>query len=262
MHRIKNHRCLITANLVMLTGVVWAAALWQPARPAQAIPPVNTPAKTVTGTPAPTTGNTGLLPGRKTPTAATNSPVLAGTPDHTFTPLATSPFTFPTSPPTQSPTPTADCTKIFPLDSVEAVEPGYTTLPQLEASFGQASYESSGRATRFRFEHDGCVMLATMGFQEVQTLELRQYGTLDVLLERYGLPDAAGISGGNLTLLMVGYAVLFYPDAGMIAVFDVDPGDLTRDTPVASLTFQPPYEVENQLTRLNAEPVDWQPPPR
>jgi hypothetical protein len=177
------------------------------------------------------------------------------------TPLVTSPFTFPTSPPDYLPTPAQDCTGVFPLDSVEAIEFGQTTVPQLEASFGHPVYQG-GRPMRFRFEDKGCILLVIMGINEAQEAELLMYGTLDLILERYGSPAAVGLSQGNLTLPMVDSAVLLYPELGIIAIFDVSPDELTRSTPVSTLYFRAPFEVDQQITRLNLSPVEWQPPLR
>jgi hypothetical protein len=88
------------------------------------------------------------------------------------------------------------------------------------------------------------------------------YGTLDLILERYGSPAAVGLSQGNLTLPMVDNAVLLYPELGVIAIFDVSPDELNRSTPVSTLYFRAPFEVEQQVTRLNLSPVEWQPPLR
>jgi hypothetical protein len=150
-----------------------------------------------------------------------------------------------------------DCTRIFPLSSVESIEFGITTITQLEASFGRGTYQG-GRAPRFRFEEGECVLIVTVGVNEAHDAELLDYGTLDLLLNRYGKPGAVGISQGNLTLLDIGDAVLLYPEAGIIAVFNVGPNDLTRATPVASLQFHAPYETDQQIRRLNLRRVaDW-----
>lgn len=198
------------------------------------------------------------LPGRATDAAtavpSASAPFAPGSPP--ATPLVTSPFNFPT--PEPSSTPSRDCTTVFPLDSIAAIDFTRITLPQLEAAFGQA-ISQGGRPTRYRFESEGCTLLVSIMGQEA---ELPGYGTLDLLLERYGPPAAAGLSEGNLALVMVGYGVLFYPEQGMIALFDAPPDDLTRDTPVYTLFVRPPYEVEAQLRRLNVHPVDWLPPLR
>ena len=178
-----------------------------------------------------------------------------------LTPQVTSPFTFPTALPDSSPTPANDCTDVFPLDSVEAIEFGQTTIPQLEASFGRASYVG-GRPTRFRFEAEGCTLRVSVGVQEALEAELVSYGTLGLLLDRYGPPAAAGISQGNLTLLVTGYTVLLYPEEGIIAIFDIAPGQLKRDTPVSTLYFRASYTVEKQVQRLNLLLTDFQPPLR
>ncbi len=161
-----------------------------------------------------------------------------------------------TGTPAPSVTPQRDCTRVFPLENVEAVELGRTTLLQLQAAFGRARRET-GRANYFRFTAQGCVLRALIGVDEVLETELRDYGTLDLLLERYGIPAAVGVSQGNLTLLEVGYAVLLYPERGVIAVLPVEPDALTPTTPVERLIFRPPFTAEKQLTRLNARPVAW-----
>ncbi|GAB4418201.1 MAG: hypothetical protein Kow00106_14150 [Anaerolineae bacterium] len=161
-----------------------------------------------------------------------------------------------TGTPSPSVTPEWDCTRVFPLENVEAVEPGQTTLLQLQAAFGRARRET-GRANYFRFSAQGCDLRALIGVDEVLEIELRDYGTLDLLLERYGIPAAVGVSQGNLTLLEVGYAVLLYPERGAIAVLPVEPEALTPTTPIDRLIFRPPFAAQKQLTRLNARPVAW-----
>ncbi len=161
-----------------------------------------------------------------------------------------------TGTPAPSITPERDCTRIFPLENVEAVELGRTTLLQLQAAFGRAGRDP-GRADYFRFTAQGCVLRALIGVQEVLEIELRDYGTLGLLLERYGDPAAVGVSQGNLTLLEVGYTVLLYPAQGVIAVLPVEPTALTPDTPLDRLIFRPPFAAQKQLTRLNARPVAW-----
>lgn len=159
------------------------------------------------------------------------------------------------TPPASAP-PERDCTHVFPLENVEAVELGRTTLLQLQAAFGRARRDT-GRADYFRFSAQGCVMRALIGVDEVLEIELRDYGTLGLLLERYGVPAAVGVSQSNLVLLEVGYTVLLYPDAGVIAVLPVEPEALTPDTPLDRLIFRPPFAAQKQLTRLNARPVAW-----
>jgi len=209
-------------------------------------------------TPAPTSANFGALPGRTTatPPDRTQQPTLPSTP---ITPLATSPFMFPTSSASDATRPARDCTTVYPLDNVEAIAFGQTTVAQLEASFGYAE-AVNGRPPRFRFEEDGCMLLVTVGTDEALEAELVDYGTLALLLDRYGPPAATGISQGNLTLMLFGNAVLLYPEEGIIAIFEEGPDDLTGDTTVMSLQFRPPYDVEKQIARLHLEPVDWQPP--
>lgn len=192
--------------------------------------------------------STGGLPERLTATPGGATPLVF--PTVSGTPLVTSPFRFPTSPPTISPTPSAACSDVFPLASVESITFGVTTITQLEASFGRARYQS-GRAPRFRFEEGECVLIVTVGVDEVLDAELAQYGTLNWLLERYGEPERVGISQGNLTLLDIGHAVLLYPDMGIIAIFEVGIDALAPDTPVSKLQFRPPYAAEKQAQRLN-----------
>lgn len=191
------------------------------------------------------------LPGRQT---ATPDPAVS-TQTSSPTPAATSFFNLPDS----SPAPAIDCTTVIPLDNVARIEFGVTTLLQLEASFGPATYQT-GRAPRYRFEEQGCVLIVTTGYDEILDAELVDYGTLGLLLATYGEPAAVGISQGNLTLLDLGLAVLFYPDVGVTAVFQVAPDDLTLDTPVASWQFRAPFALEKQATRLNARLVDWDVP--
>jgi len=192
------------------------------------------------------------LPGRATP-------VLVATPTALPTPQVTSPFSLPTSLPAHSPTPARDCTTVFPLENVEAIVLGQTTLVQLQAAFGRAVRER-GRASYFRFEAGGCTLRALIGVQEVLEVELRDYGTLGALLAHYGAPAATGISQGNLTLRDIGHAVLLFPEQGVIATLAAAPDALALDTPVATLAFRPPFDAGKQLTRLNALPVAWQPP--
>ncbi|MBN1564405.1 MAG: hypothetical protein JXA10_11235 [Anaerolineae bacterium] len=205
---------------------------------------------------------TGGLPGRPTdtPDSTTNTPQADATafilPTAPQTPVVTSPFTFPTSVTSSSTSSTAqDCTRLFPLESVAGIDFGVTTITQLEASFGRAKVQS-GRAPRFRFEEGTCVLIVTVSVDTADDAELLHYGTLQLVLDQYGEPGGVGISQGNLTLLDVGNAVLLYPDAGIIAIFDVAPDDLTPTTPVASLQFRSPYEVDQQVRRLNLRPVE------
>jgi len=192
------------------------------------------------------------LPGRATPT-------LPAAPTALLTPQVTSPFALPTPLPTHSPTPARDCTTVFPLENVEAITLGQTTLVQLQAAFGRAVRER-GRASYFRFEAGGCTLRALIGVQEVLEVELRDYSTLGSLLARYGAPAATAVAQGNMTLRDIGHAVLLFPEQGVIATFAAAPDALTLATPVATLTFRPPFDAGKQLTRLNALPVAWQPP--
>lgn len=206
---------------------------------------------------SPTPGVIGMLPGRSTETPSPVTPTVE--PTAQGTPVVTSPFVFPTSLPSISPTPLHDCMTVFPLDSVEAINFGQTTLSQLEASFGHAT-RMSGRPPRLRFDDQGCSLFVTLGTQEAEEAELDSYGTLQFLLDRYGPPEAVGITQGNLTMLLIGYAVLLYPEKGVIAIFDVDPETLTLTTPVTELHLRSPYQVDRQVKRFNLLLVDWQPP--
>jgi hypothetical protein len=196
----------------------------------------------------------GGLPGR-----ATATPEMAATPTPGPTLQTTSPFVFPTPPPGVQPTPSQDCTAVFSLDSIETIDFGHTTVIQLEAAFGHPTYRG-GRPTRFRFEDEGCILLVTIGAQGAEEAELLSYGTLGLLLDRYGLPAAVGISAGSMALPMVGYTGLFYPERGITAIFDSSPDALRLTTPINTLQFQLPYVIDKQFTRLNVHPVNWQPP--
>jgi hypothetical protein len=219
-------------------------------------PVVETLTPTPTGSRTPPPSALPGIPGRAT---ATPSGLGAETP--VVTPVVTSPFTLPTRPPRISPTPQRDCMIIFPIDIVLAIELGQTTIPQLEAAFGQADYVG-GRPVSFRFEDGGCEMKVMVGIQTAEEIELISYGDLDWLLTEFGPPEAVGVTAGNLVYLMEGHAILLYPEQGIVAFFDVDPGELTRKTAISVLNIRRPYEVEKQLARLNAEAVDWQPPLR
>ena len=219
---------------------------------------LSAPAPVVSSVTAPAPGPTGL-PGRDTATPARVTPpvTLPLHPTIVLTPLVTSPFTFPTTPPDVSPTPASNCTYVFPVESVERIDFGETTVAQLEATFGRAGFPS-GRPPRLRFEDGGCTLFVTLGIQEALEAELVNYGSLGLLLDRYGPPEAVGISQGNLTLLTTGNAVLLYPDRGVIAIFDAGPDTISRATTIAQLIFRPPYTADQQITRLNLQPVeDW-----
>ena len=143
---------------------------------------------------------------------------------------------------------------------MESIEFGSTTITQLEASFGRAHYQS-GRAPKLRFEEGDCVLIVTVGVDEVFDAELLYYGTLDLLLNRYGEPQTVGLSQGNLSLLDIGNAVLLYPEAGIIAIFSVEPDALSPSTRITSLQFRPPYDTEKQVRRLSLHMIeDWTPP--
>ena len=217
---------------------------------------------TRTPTPTATTPLTPQLPARFTATPnphVTPWGALLASPVAPLAVFGTSPFQFPTSTPHDA-TPTADCTQVFPIESVEAIHFGQTTTAQLEAAFGPPA-SVGGRPTTYRFRAQGCALEVSVGFREAQEAVLHDYGTLGWLLARYGEPDAVGISEGNLVLLIPGRAVLLYPDRGVIAIFDVLPDELTRATPIGELRFRAPYEVEKEIARLKLAPVEtWQPP--
>ena len=220
--------------------------------------PENTPTLTAT---APLTPP---LPARPTATPnphATPLGALLASPATPLTPFGTSPFQFPTSTPADA-TPAADCTQVFPIESVEAIHFGQTTTAQLEAAFGPPT-SVGGRPTTYRFRAQGCALEVSIGFREAQEAVLHDYGTLGWLLARYGEPEAVGVSEGNLVLLISGRAVLLYPERGVIAIFDAPPEELTRATPIGELHFRAPYEAEKQIARLKLAPVEaWQPPLR
>jgi hypothetical protein len=238
-------------RVLLLTGVavVLALILVNDLRPDQL--------HSATSAVVPAVTSSSGLPGRSTATPPRATAFAR--PTVQLTPLVTSPFMFSTR---ISPTPADDCTSVFPLASVERIAFGRTTTTQLEASFGRAVYHG-GRPPRLRFEDKSCVLIVTLGTQEALEAELVNYGSLGLLLDRYGSPEAVGISLGNLTLLTIGNAVLLYPEQGVIAVFDAGPDDLDRAMPVSHLHFRPPYAAEKQITRLNLRPVEnWQPPLR
>lgn len=196
----------------------------------------------------------GTLPGRPTLTPPPTQPTAQTTP---AVPGLTSPFLFATSSPT--PDERVDCTEVFPLDNVAAIDFGQTTIPQLEASFGRAE-RVGGRPIRVRFDEQGCSLFVSIGVQEALEAELLDYGTLAFVLDHYGSPDAVGISQGNLTLPLPGLGVLLYAEAGVIAIFESEPDLLTAESPVNSLQLRPAYEVEKQINRLKLRVIDWQPP--
>lgn len=239
----------VLALALILTVALVAVTL--AAEPVQSIA-VTTATPSATAPAAPFGG----LPGRST---ATPSPAFTPTP----TPAVTSPFGLPTLPGdgsgTPSATPTADCRAVFPIESLEAIELGRTTVTQIEAQFGRAE-AISGRPTRFRFEAEGCTLWVTPGVQEALELELTDYGTLGWLLDRYDNPAWVGVSEGNLTLLLADQTLLLYPDQGIIAQFDALPDDLMPETIIARLVFRRPFEVEAQVRRLNLRAVEWVPP--
>ncbi|WP_119071824.1 hypothetical protein [Aggregatilinea lenta] len=175
----------------------------------------------------------GPLPGRSTPTPSTGDAPENAAPE--------------------------DCTAIFPIDSIEAIEFGVTTATQLRAAFGEP-VSVTGRPPSMRFEAGPCVLMVSLGIDEAQEVELQGYGTLGWVLDHYGPPDTAGIAQGNLTLPLADSAVLLYADAGLIALFNRDLSGLDRDTPVDSLFVRPAYALDDQLRRLNVEKVEWQPP--
>ncbi|MCD4685512.1 MAG: hypothetical protein K8S97_06215 [Anaerolineae bacterium] len=211
-------------------------------------------------TQTPRTGLQTGLPGRAsaTPAKSTATPFIL--PIAPSTPVATPALIFPTSPPDTSPTPTLDCTQVFPIERIEAINFNTTTTAQLEAAFGRAE-SVSGRAPTYRFVARGCVLAVSTGGEIAQEALLSGYGTLDWLLDRYGPPAGVGISQGNLVFMIPGYAVLLFPDARAIAFFEALPGDLARDTPVYELHFRAPFTVDQQTRRLKLLMVeDWVPP--
>lgn len=198
------------------------------------------------------------------PTTTVNAPATPERPARatsTPDPAATGANPTPTGPPTPSPTPATVCAAQFPIDSVEAIEPGRTTLAQVEAAFGQADFRG-GRPLQIRFYEGDCELRVTAGFSEALEVELIDYSTLGWLLERYGPPDTAAVTEGNLTLILPDVTVLLYPEEGVIAVLEALPDDLTRASLLDSLVFRPPFEVDQQLTRLKARPIEWLPPLR
>ena len=227
----------MTLRSVVFGAIMLGAALWLPAESSR-----SAGAPTATGSAPPTP----VRPARAT-----------ATPD----PSATDASPAPTGSPTLSPTPATECAARFPIDSIEAIEPGRTTITQVEASFGQADFRG-GRPLQVRFYEDDCELRVTVGINEALDVELIGYSTLGWLLERYGPPDTAAVSEGNLTLILPDVTLLLYPDEGIIAVLDALPDDLTRESLVDSLVFRPPFEVDQQLIRLKANAVDWLPPLR
>ncbi len=204
------------------------------------------------------------LPARatKTPVASDSPHTALIVPTAQASPVVTSPFSFPTGAPADSTTSAADCTAVFPVESIEAIRFGQTTTAQLEAAFGHA-VSVGGRPPTYRFEASGCVLAVSTDCTIAQEAELSAYGTLDWLLDRYGPPTVVGISEGNLVLMIPGQAVLLYPEQGLIATFDALPDDLTRETPLAVLYARPSYEASRQITRLKLAVVDdWVPPLR
>ena len=200
--------------------------------------------------------------GAPTATAGTPpAPVRPARATATLDPAATEAGPAPTGSPTLSPTPATECAARFPIDSIEAIEPGRTTIAQVEASFGQADFRG-GRPLQVRFYEGDCEVRVTVGINEALEVELIDYSTLGWLLERYGLPDTAAVTEGNLTLILPDVTVLLYPDEGIIAVLDALPDDLTRESLIDSLVFRPPFEADQQLIRLRANAVDWLPPLR
>ncbi len=247
-------RAAIAALVSAALGI--ALGVWSYLAPHSASAPTATLTATAPLTP--------LLPARPTLTPdphASPFAVLLASPAAPLTPFGTSPFQFPTATPIDA-TPAADCTQIFPIESVEAIHFGQTTTAQLEAAFGPPA-SVRGRPMTYRFEAQGCVLAVSIGFRETQEAVLYDYGTLGWLLARYGEPEAVGISEGNLVLMLSGQAVLLYPEHGVIAVFDALPDALTRATPLSALHFRAPYEAAQQVARLKLAPVaTWQPPLR
>jgi len=221
------------AAAALLFGALWLPA--ESSRPGE--------------TPTATTSAQSATPER--PARATDTPDPAAT---GFAPAST-------GSPTPSPTPATACAARFPIDSIEAIEPGRTTIAQVEAAFGQADFRG-GRPLQLRFYEGDCELRIMVGIDEALEVEAIEYSTLGWLLERYGPPDAAAISEGNLALILPDVTVLLYAEAGIVAVLDALPDDLTRESLIDSLVFRPPFEVDRQLTRLNARAVEWLPPLR
>jgi hypothetical protein len=210
------------------------------------------------------------LPGRASATPAKSTATPFTLPNALITPLATLPLMVPTSLPAQSPTPMLNCTQVFPIERIEAIRFGTTTSVQLEAAFGSPA-SVSGRSPTYRFETRGCVLAVGTGSAIAQEASLFGYGTLGWLLDRYGPPAAVGISEGSLASfaqgsmmdLVPGYAVLLYPDEGIIAIFSALPDEVARTTPIGTLQFRAPFTVTQQENRLKLLLVDdWVPPLR
>ena len=221
------------AAAALLFGALWLPA--ESSRPGE--------------TPTATTSAQSATPERPARATATPDPAATG-----FAPA-------PTGSPTPSPTPATACAARFPIDSIEAIEPGRTTIAQVEAAFGQADFRG-GRPLQLRFYEGDCELRITVGIDEALEVEAIEYSTLGWLLERYGPPDAAAISEGNLALILPDVTVLLYAEAGIVAVLEALPDGLTRESLIDSLVFRPPFEVDRQLTRLNARAVEWLPPLR
>lgn len=230
-------RSVIIGAIGLGTAALVIGALWLPAESSRSAGSATATASTPT---------TPERPARATatpdPNATQAEPALASTP-------------------TLSPTPATECAAQFPIDSVEAIEPGRTTIAQVEASFGQADHVG-GRPLQFRFYEGDCELRVMAGVNEALEVELIDYGTLGWLLERYGPPDTTAVTEGNLTQILPDVTVLLYPEEGILAELEALPEDLTRASLIDSLVFRPPFEIDEQLTRLNARAVDWLPPLR
>lgn len=261
-----------TQALTAQSAVDPVAAQVETAQP-EAAQPSRTPS------PAATYSGPGLLPGRELSPTPTG-----GSPTPSPTPASTSPFTLPTSPPDIPPTPGTACTAIFPIESMEQIALGETNVTQLQAAFGEAS-AVGGRPLTFRFEASGCTMNVLVGGDEVLEIELVNYADLGWLLARYGDPDAAAITNGDLLAgVLAEQTALIYvaaqpipsgkdedgeistdeapPANSLIALIDALPGSLTRGHTLSTITFRQPVTVEAELQRLNAEAVVWQAPLR
>lgn len=163
------------------------------------------------------------------------------------------------TPPVEAPGGGSDvCLAVFPLEQLETVDFDRATPAQLEAAFGAAQV-TSGRPTRLRFDRQGCTMLVTLGGQTLQAIELLDYGTLGMVVGRYGPPETAGIAQGNLALPLAGISVLLYPSAGIIVMTETPFNALSVSSPVQRLILMPPFDAAGQVTRLNLQPQPWQP---
>ncbi len=230
---------LIAALLVILmTAALTALGLWRPA-PLAAVGRAG-----VTRT----AGFSAILPGRVTETAPIPQPATEETTAEVTAEVGAT-------------VPPEACLAAFPFEVVRDIEFGRTTSTQLRAAFGEP-VAFGGRAPGLRFERGGCTLIVRLEVDTAQEAELQAYGTLGWVLETFGPPDAAGVAQGNLALPLAGTAVLFYPEAGVTALFDADLADLHSTTPVERLLLREPYALNRQARRFNVELDDWLPPLR